>query len=182
MVHAAAAAGGRLDAFVVRKQAKSHGLQRQIEGTAVEGRKVLLVEDTSTTGGSVLTAAEAVADEATSSASLSSSTARPVRASGSRMRATPTVPQSPPPTSDSPDRPNSETGRSPRPAGVKRRPVACKRTIRLRRSAWPRYKTLLRQRASRIRPWRSGTFEHDEDQGDFDVLVNKDRAEYPGSP
>ncbi len=62
MVHAAAAAGGRLDAFVVRKQAKSHGLQRQIEGTAVEGRKVLLVEDTSTTGGSVLTAAEAVAD------------------------------------------------------------------------------------------------------------------------
>lgn len=61
MMHAAAATGQRLDAFVVRKQAKNHGLQRQIEGTPVAGRRVLLVEDTSTTGGSVLTAAEAVA-------------------------------------------------------------------------------------------------------------------------
>lgn len=62
MVHSAAADGERLDAFVVRKEAKSHGMQRRIEGTGVEGRRVLLVEDTSTTGGSVLTAAEAVAD------------------------------------------------------------------------------------------------------------------------
>ncbi|WP_036922585.1 orotate phosphoribosyltransferase [Propionicicella superfundia] len=60
MLHAAAAEGRRLDAFVVRKEAKSHGLQRRIEGTPVAGRRVLLVEDTSTTGGSVLTAAEAV--------------------------------------------------------------------------------------------------------------------------
>lgn len=60
MVHAAAATGDRLDAFVVRKEAKEHGLQRRIEGTRLDGRKVLLVEDTSTTGGSVLLAADAV--------------------------------------------------------------------------------------------------------------------------
>lgn len=60
MLHAAAAAGGRLDAFVVRKSTKTHGLQRQIEGTDVAGRRVLVVEDTSTTGGSAMTAVEAV--------------------------------------------------------------------------------------------------------------------------
>ena len=60
MLHAKAAAGGRLDAFVVRKEAKAHGLQRRIEGTDVAGRRVLVVEDTSTTGGSALTAVEAV--------------------------------------------------------------------------------------------------------------------------
>ncbi|RRD49546.1 orotate phosphoribosyltransferase [Arachnia propionica] len=60
MLHARAAAGGRLDAFVVRKEAKSHGMQRRIEGTEVAGRRVLVVEDTSTTGGSALTAVEAV--------------------------------------------------------------------------------------------------------------------------
>lgn len=60
MLHARAAAGGRLDAFVVRKDTKAHGLQRRIEGTDVRGRRVLVVEDTSTTGGSALTAVEAV--------------------------------------------------------------------------------------------------------------------------
>ena len=60
MLHAAAAAGERLDAFVVRKAQKEHGLQRQIEGSPVQGRRVLAVEDTSTTGGSVLTAVEAL--------------------------------------------------------------------------------------------------------------------------
>jgi orotate phosphoribosyltransferase len=60
MMHAAAADGERLDAFVVRKQQKVHGLQRLIEGTEVSGRRVLAVEDTSTTGGSVLTAVEAL--------------------------------------------------------------------------------------------------------------------------
>lgn len=60
MLHTRAAAGGRLDAFVVRKATKEHGLQRRIEGTAVAGRKVLVVEDTSTTGGSALTAVQAV--------------------------------------------------------------------------------------------------------------------------
>ncbi len=60
MLHARAAAGGRLDAFVVRKESKAHGMQRRIEGTEVAGRRVLVVEDTSTTGGSALTAVEAV--------------------------------------------------------------------------------------------------------------------------
>ncbi|MCE0485919.1 orotate phosphoribosyltransferase [Ornithinimicrobium sediminis] len=59
MLHAAAARGRRLDAFVVRKAEKAHGLQRRIEGPSVAGRRVLVVEDTSTTGGSPLTAVDA---------------------------------------------------------------------------------------------------------------------------
>jgi orotate phosphoribosyltransferase len=60
MLHAAAAAGRRLDAFVVRKSEKQHGLQRRIEGPSVAGRRVLAIEDTSTTGESVLTAVSAL--------------------------------------------------------------------------------------------------------------------------
>lgn len=60
MLHAASARQRRLDAFVVRKAEKTHGLQRRIEGPDVAGRRVLAVEDTSTTGGSVLTAVEAL--------------------------------------------------------------------------------------------------------------------------
>ncbi len=60
MLHAAAARGQHLDAFVVRKSEKAHGLQRRIEGPDVSGRRVLAVEDTSTTGGSVLTAVQAL--------------------------------------------------------------------------------------------------------------------------
>jgi orotate phosphoribosyltransferase len=60
MLHAAAADGESLDAFVVRKTGKAHGMQRRIEGPDVAGRRVLAVEDTATTGGSVLTAVEAL--------------------------------------------------------------------------------------------------------------------------
>ena len=60
MLHAAHERGRALDAFVVRKEGKAHGLQRRIEGPDVKGRRVLAVEDTSTTGGSVLTAVEAL--------------------------------------------------------------------------------------------------------------------------
>ena len=60
MLHAAAKQGRKLDAFVVRKSEKAHGLQRRIEGPDVKGKRVLAVEDTSTTGGSVLTAVEAL--------------------------------------------------------------------------------------------------------------------------
>lgn len=60
MLHAAAARGRSLDAFVVRKSEKAHGLQRRIEGPDVAGRRVLAVEDTSTTGSSVLTAVDAL--------------------------------------------------------------------------------------------------------------------------
>ena len=45
---------------MVRKEGKTHGLQRRIEGTGVAGRRVLAVEDTSTTGGSPLAAVEAL--------------------------------------------------------------------------------------------------------------------------
>ena len=60
MMHVAAAQGKSLDSFVVRKAEKAHGLQRRIEGPDVAGRRVLAVEDTSTTGGSVLSAVEAL--------------------------------------------------------------------------------------------------------------------------
>lgn len=60
MLHAASRRGRALDAFVVRKAEKAHGLQRRIEGPDVAGRRVIAVEDTSTTGGSVMTAVEAL--------------------------------------------------------------------------------------------------------------------------
>ena len=60
MLHDAARNGEVLNAFVVRKAEKAHGLQRRIEGPDVDGADVLAVEDTSTTGGSVLTAVEAL--------------------------------------------------------------------------------------------------------------------------
>ena len=60
MLHAAAAEGERLDAYVVRKAGKAHGLQQRIEGPSVEGRRVLVVEDTTTTGSSPLEAVSAV--------------------------------------------------------------------------------------------------------------------------
>lgn len=53
------APGRDIDAFVVRKEAKKHGMQRRIEGPSVAGQRVLVVEDTTTTGNSPLTAVEA---------------------------------------------------------------------------------------------------------------------------
>lgn len=60
MLHAANSRGLDLDAFVVRKAAKSHGMGRQVEGPDVAGKRVVALDDTSTTGGSVLTAVEAL--------------------------------------------------------------------------------------------------------------------------
>jgi len=60
MMHIAAQKGKKIDSFVVRKAEKAHGLQRRIEGPDVKGKRVVAVEDTSTTGGSVLTAVEAL--------------------------------------------------------------------------------------------------------------------------
>jgi orotate phosphoribosyltransferase len=59
ILHASAAAGDRKDAFVVRKAGKAHGLQQRIEGPSISGRRVVIVEDTSTTGASPLEAATA---------------------------------------------------------------------------------------------------------------------------
>ena len=63
MMHDAARNGVALNAFVVRKSEKAHGLQRRIEGPSVTGKRVLAVEDTSTTGSSVLTAVDALTDD-----------------------------------------------------------------------------------------------------------------------
>lgn len=60
MLHVARSQGRMLDAFVVRTEGAAHGLQKQIEGPDIAGRRVLLVEDTCTTGNSVLTALHAV--------------------------------------------------------------------------------------------------------------------------
>ena len=61
MLHAAAAAGGRLDAFVVRKQGKAHGLQQRIEGSPVAGpSRAWPWRTPAPPGASVLTAVEAL--------------------------------------------------------------------------------------------------------------------------
>ena len=56
-----------LPAFFVRKQVKEHGTQCLVEGLAkgetLQGKKVVIVEDVTTTGGSAINAAEAVVDE-----------------------------------------------------------------------------------------------------------------------
>jgi orotate phosphoribosyltransferase len=54
------ASGGTVDSFVVRKESKKHGMQQRVEGPSVAGKRVLVVEDVSTTGGSALTAVEAL--------------------------------------------------------------------------------------------------------------------------
>ena len=92
MLHAAASAGERLDAFVVRKSGKAHGLQQRIEGPSIAGRRVLIVEDTSTTGASPLEAANAareagatvvavatIADRATGAAAVFADAGLPYR-------------------------------------------------------------------------------------------------------
>ncbi|GGO66458.1 orotate phosphoribosyltransferase [Microbacterium nanhaiense] len=60
VMHATASSEKPLDAFVVRKEPKDHGRGRQIEGAEVEGKRVVVLEDTSTTGQSALKAVEAL--------------------------------------------------------------------------------------------------------------------------
>jgi orotate phosphoribosyltransferase len=60
VLHQAAARGLAYDAFVVRKEPKDHGRGRQVEGPDVSGKRVIVLEDTSTTGGSPLAAIEAL--------------------------------------------------------------------------------------------------------------------------
>lgn len=60
IMHHTAGQDRPVDTFVVRKAQKDYGMQRQVEGPSVEGRKVVILEDTSTTGGSALTAVEGV--------------------------------------------------------------------------------------------------------------------------
>lgn len=63
IMHSAAARALDIDAFVVRKAPKDHGTGRQIEGPSIRGRRVVILEDTSTTGGSPIRALEAARAE-----------------------------------------------------------------------------------------------------------------------
>jgi orotate phosphoribosyltransferase len=60
VLHQGAARGRHYDAFVVRKEPKDHGRGKQVEGPELAGKRVVVLEDTSTTGGSPLKAAEAL--------------------------------------------------------------------------------------------------------------------------
>lgn len=60
IMHRGVVRGIALDAFVVRKEPKDHGRGRQVEGPDVAGKRVIVVEDTSTTGGSPLAAIAAL--------------------------------------------------------------------------------------------------------------------------
>ena len=60
VLHQGVAMGRSYDAFVVRKEPKDHGRGRQVEGPDLNGKRVIVLEDTSTTGGSPLTAIEAL--------------------------------------------------------------------------------------------------------------------------
>lgn len=60
VLHQSAARGRTIDAFVVRKAPKDHGMGRQVEGPDVAGKRVIVLEDTSTTGASPLTATRAL--------------------------------------------------------------------------------------------------------------------------
>lgn len=60
ILHQGAARGLSYDAFVVRKEPKDHGRGKQVEGPDLAGKRVIVVEDTSTTGGSPIKAIEAL--------------------------------------------------------------------------------------------------------------------------
>ena len=48
-----------VDAFIVRKQVKQHGRQKLIEGPSIKGKKVIVIDDVVTSGGSLLQAVDA---------------------------------------------------------------------------------------------------------------------------
>ena len=60
IAHAARLAGLAIDAFTVRKQAKTHGAGRRIEGCLSPGDHVVITEDVITTGSSAREAIDAV--------------------------------------------------------------------------------------------------------------------------
>ncbi len=60
IAHASALARTPVRAFTVRKEAKTHGTGKLVEGPFCAGDKVVVIEDVITTGGSALKAAEAI--------------------------------------------------------------------------------------------------------------------------
>jgi orotate phosphoribosyltransferase len=51
--------GTPLPAFLIRKEAKSHGLEKQIEGPVKPGARVVIIDDVCTSGGSTIGALDA---------------------------------------------------------------------------------------------------------------------------
>ena len=62
IAYASASTATPLRAFTVRKETKSHGMGRLIEGPFQAGDRVAVIEDVITTGGSALRAVQAVRD------------------------------------------------------------------------------------------------------------------------
>jgi orotate phosphoribosyltransferase len=60
IAYASAVAGTPIRSFTVRKEAKTHGTGRRIEGPFTEGDRVVVIEDVITTGGSALKAIDAI--------------------------------------------------------------------------------------------------------------------------
>ena len=78
------APGRPIDACVVRKEAKKHGMQRRVEGPDIVGRRVLVVEDTTTTGNSPLTAVRALREAGAEVVGVATVVDRATGASGRR--------------------------------------------------------------------------------------------------
>lgn len=62
IAYASAGTSTPMRAFTVRKEAKSHGMGRLIEGPFYSGDRVAVIEDVITTGGSALRAAKAITE------------------------------------------------------------------------------------------------------------------------
>ena len=63
IAHASWLAGDPVNAFTVRKEPKAHGAGKRVEGCFAAGDRVVVVEDTITTGGSALKAVQAIEAE-----------------------------------------------------------------------------------------------------------------------
>ena len=56
--------GNGVNGLIVRKEAKDHGMSKTIEGELNAGKKVLIVDDTCSTGGSLVKAVKAIESQA----------------------------------------------------------------------------------------------------------------------
>ena len=63
IAYASELAGMPIRCFAVRKEPKGHGMEKRIEGSFQRGDRVVVIEDSMTTGGSALNAAAAIRAE-----------------------------------------------------------------------------------------------------------------------